>query len=246
MPTTYTEAQLTFGPIGDEDFGPTAPCTLAAGDQIMGALGQDIDDPAGGTDGFTFNGIAGLVYTFHVIATPSDPNPAFLGIAFGSQSAGGLIGDGAYTLSFLVTESDPTTLVMFGDTDYTVTFQGTVGDPLAATPMEGADDLMGSATSDTIDGGQGDDLMTGDFGRDVFVFDDRSRADTITDFNNGADRLEFTFFGPSFGMDDMTITQIGADLEIRTSVRDTVTLENFDLADLDVSDFIFDEIFVVG
>ena len=47
-------------------------------------------------------------------------------------------------------------------------------------------------------------------------------------------------------MNDMTITQIGSDVEIRTSARDAVTLENFDLADLDNSDFIFDDILIVG
>jgi hypothetical protein len=43
-------------------------------------------------------------------------------------------------------------------------------------------------------------------------------------------------------MDALIITQIGSDLEIRTSDRDAVTLKDFDLADLDASDFIFAEI----
>jgi len=50
--------------------------------------------------------------------------------------------------------------------------------------------------------------------------------------------LDFSAFGFT-GIGDLTLTQIGADLELRVNARDAVVLENTDFADIDGSDFIF-------
>ncbi|WP_339773221.1 calcium-binding protein [uncultured Pseudosulfitobacter sp.] len=91
---------------------------------------------------------------------------------------------------------------------------------------------------DTIDGGWGDDKMTGGTGSDIFVFDDRMRADTITDFTDGEDRLDMTAWGFTT-IDDMTFQQVGDDVFIQFTDRDSLLLQNVDAADLDASDFIF-------
>ena len=70
------------------------------------------------------------------------------------------------------------------------------------------------------------------------MFDDRMRADTITDFEDGIDLFDFSSFGYS-STADFTILQTGTSVEIRTSVRDVLYLQNTDIADIDDSDFIF-------
>ncbi|WP_183154053.1 calcium-binding protein [Paracoccus siganidrum] len=58
----------------------------------------------------------------------------------------------------------------------------------------GADRLIGGPGDDTLTGGAGADTLTGGAGADVFVFAKRSsvglQRDTITDFGNGADRID--------------------------------------------------------
>ncbi len=56
----------------------------------------------------------------------------------------------------------------------------------------GDDTLEGLAGNDTLIGAQGDDTMTGGKGEDVFVFnvDYHTGNDTITDFEEGVDRIE--------------------------------------------------------
>lgn len=56
----------------------------------------------------------------------------------------------------------------------------------------GADTLEGFAGNDTLIGAQGDDTMTGGKGEDVFIFnaDYHTGNDTITDFEEGVDRIE--------------------------------------------------------
>ncbi|MGP9803516.1 calcium-binding protein [Paracoccus sp. NSM] len=61
----------------------------------------------------------------------------------------------------------------------------------------GNDTLLGGLGSDTLIGGRGTDVLTGGPGADVFVFrnpgetgSDPSRADLITDFRRGSDRID--------------------------------------------------------
>ncbi len=53
------------------------------------------------------------------------------------------------------------------------------------------DRLYGGDGNDRIIGGTGNDLLSGGTGADVFVFDAASGVDHISDFQNGADRIEF-------------------------------------------------------
>ncbi len=103
----------------------------------------------------------------------------------------------------------------------------------------GKDTLNGGNGDDEIIGGWGDDMLTGGQGADTFVFDDdRTRADTITDFEDGTDFIRIT--GYAFGdVSDMTITQLGSDAVITLSDRDSITIQNMAIDDLTNADFLF-------
>ena len=56
----------------------------------------------------------------------------------------------------------------------------------------GDDRLTGGAGQDRLNGGTGDDRLSGGPGADLFIFDADGGNDTITDFQPGLDRLDFT------------------------------------------------------
>lgn len=110
----------------------------------------------------------------------------------------------------------------------------------------GKDKMYGGNGRDTLIGGQGDDLMSGGAGDDLFVFDDRMRADTITDFDANGDLLDFTAWGFS-DFSQIGFVQQGTDVFAQLSVRDSLLLENVNLADLDASDVVLIDVpFPVG
>ena len=80
---------------------------------------------------------------------------------------------------------------------------------------------MGDAGDNIITGGGGLDSMTGGGGSDVFVYNDPAEGeiiatdvvtspggDTITDFGNGADRIQFN--GHAFGITSVTFFSLAA------------------------------------
>jgi Ca2+-binding RTX toxin-like protein len=94
------------------------------------------------------------------------------------------------------------------------------------------DRISGNDAVNQINGGGGNDFLTGRGGTDTFVFDGNWGDDTITDFVRGEDRLDFTGAGLSF--DDLDITSSGGDTLI-TYLGDNVTLQG--VATIDESDF---------
>jgi Ca2+-binding RTX toxin-like protein len=100
--------------------------------------------------------------------------------------------------------------------------------------QEGADQLFGGAGSDYLDGGAGADRLRGDAGADTFVIgpyrdqfgqvfiqDDPDR-DTILDFQQGSDAVDFSGWGPMafVGTDGFS----GDRAELRYEVRGGTTL----------------------
>ena len=74
----------------------------------------------------------------------------------------------------------------------------------------GDDVLLGSSGNDRLDGGADDDILSGGSGIDYFVFSDALFGhDTITDFTNGLEFLDFSTSGLTFS--DLTITSNGND-----------------------------------
>ena len=72
--------------------------------------------------------------------------------------------------------------------------------------------------------------------------------DTITDFTDGEDAIDLTAIAGIAGFEDLTITQEGNNAVIDLTAQDgvSITLKNFDVADLDAADFVFQETPVDG
>ena len=100
----------------------------------------------------------------------------------------------------------------------------------------GKDTMEGGGGRDEILGGRGADFLTGGGGRDQFVFDRGNGRDTITDFQQGRDKIVIEGGVEQFA--DLRIAQFGDD--VRIFIANTrVTIED-DLADNFTSaDFIF-------
>ena len=122
----------------------------------------------------------------------------------------------------------------------------------------GNDTLDGGVGNDTLDGGGGQDILIGGLGndtlwgdfcnpdatdKDIFVYAPGHGADTIKDFQNDLDKIDLSQFSSISGFSDLSARQDGDDVVIDfSSYSDdggSITLENFNLADLDGNDFIF-------
>ncbi len=113
----------------------------------------------------------------------------------------------------------------------------------------GNDELDGGGGADTLIGGLGDDILWGDYccpeanEQDIFVYAPGHGADTIKDFENDVDKINLAQFSSISGFSDLSAHQDGDDVVIDFSsysgAGNSITLENFDIADLDAEDFIF-------
>lgn len=101
------------------------------------------------------------------------------------------------------------------------------------------DTLAGGEGKDWLLGGTGNDDLTGGGGRDTFVFVTGGGVDTIRDFTNNLDYLDFSASSAnSFADIQPNMVQVGADVEI-TLGADKFILEGFDIALLNAADFLF-------
>ena len=111
---------------------------------------------------------------------------------------------------------------------------------------DGHDWLLGRAGADRLDGGGGADALygntngTSDGSVDVFIFDAGHGDDTIFDFVNNEDQIDLSAFDLS-GFDELTISSVSDDVIIDLSAHggETILLRDFDIADLDATDFLF-------
>ncbi|MAC78241.1 MAG: hypothetical protein CML66_09275 [Rhodobacteraceae bacterium] len=126
----------------------------------------------------------------------------------------------------------------------------------------GADTIIGGAGSDRIEGGTGQDTLTGGADADRFVFAGAWQRDTITDFEQGLDRIVLRDLrdvngGDAVGFDQLLVQQVGALVRIgldldRDGVEDKLDLGgtgdlsyaridilNSTVADFSGADFIF-------
>jgi hypothetical protein len=102
----------------------------------------------------------------------------------------------------------------------------------------GADDLRGGEYgNDVLNGGAGTDLMQGGKGKDVFVFDKGWGRDTVSDYADNSDKLDFRKSGAA-GFGDLKLAQVGQDIVISLGA-DEVVLLGINAATITQSDFIF-------
>lgn len=123
----------------------------------------------------------------------------------------------------------------------------------------GDDYINGGEDEDTIQGGTGDDTLWGD-GRDsveqppvaraadTFVFSENQWGnDTINDFDDGLDRIDFSGHQGISGISDFAVSQVGADAVISYdythplagTFTSTITLTGISANDIGQDDFIF-------
>jgi Ca2+-binding RTX toxin-like protein len=111
---------------------------------------------------------------------------------------------------------------------------------------DGDDQLFGMFDNDTIFGGRGSDRISGDHGNDilhggagadVFVFTSLARReyDRITDFEQGADKIELS---RSLSYGSLQISAVSGGVEISANGH-TIFLDGQRVAQFDPSDFIF-------
>ena len=111
----------------------------------------------------------------------------------------------------------------------------------------GDDFLVGGLGADRLYGGEGADLLLGSHGVgvigesvDVFIFGAGHGDDRILDFTNDEDQIDLSAFSLS-GFDELTISSVSDDVMIDLSAHGggTILLQDFDIADLDATDFLF-------
>ena len=104
--------------------------------------------------------------------------------------------------------------------------------------------INGGAGNDRITGSGGNDIFNGGADDDTFIFGPGGGADTIVGFVAGAnteDRIDLKAFA---AIQDFTAvlalaTQVGADTVLNFGAGNTVTLQNITRNNLDAGDFIF-------
>lgn len=78
----------------------------------------------------------------------------------------------------------------------------------------GDDQLVGGAGDDILSGGSGNDILSGGEGRDVFILAPGEGTDTIVDFVEGVDSIQFT---GDLTSKDIITTQQGNSTSIRVA-----------------------------
>ena len=105
----------------------------------------------------------------------------------------------------------------------------------------GNDSIFGGTGFDTVHGGAGDDVLSGGADDDTFVFAPGNGDDTIADFTDGDDKIDLSAFADITSVDDLSMDQQEGDVVIDLSGQDggTIIVSDFDIANLDASDFLF-------
>jgi Ca2+-binding RTX toxin-like protein len=98
----------------------------------------------------------------------------------------------------------------------------------------GNDTLRGGDGDDGVWGGIGNDLLTGGAGADRFVFAAGDDADTITDFEDGIDKLDLSDFGFASAAEALArANETGGDVVFDFGNGDVLTVENISRAALE-------------
>ncbi|MEM9309679.1 MAG: calcium-binding protein [Pseudomonadota bacterium] len=146
-------------------------------------------------------------------------------------------GAGVDTLDFTYSNSDATFNLANGTLAFTNGFSETFANIENIVAGNGINTIIGSTADNHIDAGGGSDTMSGGGGADVFVFAIADGIDTITDFEDGFDKIAFTSSALQFG--DLAISANGTDTVIAYGSGDQITLSNVSSTLLTVDDFEF-------
>ncbi|MGV3553138.1 hypothetical protein [Rhizobium sp.] len=100
-------------------------------------------------------------------------------------------------------------------------------------------DIRGNSGSNRLEGGAGTDVLEGGKGRDIFVFAKFTGIDTITDFQQGEDRIEVRSVVGVKKFADLDFAQDGKDVVIDSGMGEILIIENAKVKDFDKGDFLF-------
>ena len=203
---------------------------LDGNDELRGGGGQDILDGSAGSD--RLDGGDGTDWVYYWLSDAGVTVNLEEGTGKGGEAEGDVIIDienvqGSNYADILVGDNNANELQgLDGDDE----IQGNGGDDL----------LWGQAGADRLDGGEGADRLYGNEGGDTFIFGVGHGDDRILDFTNDEDRIDLSDFSLS-GFDELTITSISDSVKIDLTEHGggTILLQDFDIADLDVNDFLF-------
>lgn len=238
----------------DEARGNDGSDTLsgAAGvDTLRGENGADIlngddgdDFLYGGTGADQLNGGAGIDTASYLLATAGVTINLTTGTHTGEAAGDVFNSVEHYQLSNGFTLAD--------------SFTGSAGDDWVAgykgvdtiNGMGGNDTLNGGAHDDVINGGDGNDKLIGESGNDALTGGagaDQFRVtttlfgnDTITDFENGVDKIRVTGIAAWNDFSDVNISTNGAGWAVITFTDgSSITLTGVIAADVDASDFLW-------
>lgn len=103
-----------------------------------------------------------------------------------------------------------------------------------------SDTLDGGAGEDTLDGGGGRDVLTGGTEADTFVFIRGTDEDTVTDYEDGIDRLQVSEFFDDAADAVAAARQDGSDtvIDLDAGAGDAIRLTGIHVGDIDETDFI--------
>ena len=103
---------------------------------------------------------------------------------------------------------------------------------------DGDDTLIGGNGNDRLRGDHGDDTLRGGAGNDRFIFNLEGGTDTVKDYQDEIDRLDFTNFNLA-GFDDLMshAAQVGDNTVFTMTSGEVIILENVLISVLDAGDF---------
>jgi len=107
---------------------------------------------------------------------------------------------------------------------------------------KGDNTLSGFASNDILNGGRGDDVLTGGADADIFIFQAHGGRDVVTDFLPGVDKINLVGQNAIADFADLMADHAAfshGNVEIHLNGKDVLVLENIDLDDLSMSDFLF-------
>ena len=141
------------------------------------------------------------------------------------------LSDSAYAVALNLNAGTFSTVSASGSNNVALAF-GTVIEDAVGGAFD--DVIIGNPAANRIEGGAGDDTLTGGGGGDVFVFGTGWGADTVTDFARGEDLLDLSASGLT--MQDLEITSESGSTRIAYGGEVIVLLG---VATVDGGDFLF-------
>jgi Ca2+-binding RTX toxin-like protein len=218
--------------------GNGAANVLSGGDSNDTLIGNDGDDTLDGGNGIDVmtGGLGNDTYFVNATADQTNESP----------------GQGTDTVFSSVTRTLGTNLENLTLTgEAAINGTGTAGVNLLTgnnaanllSGLGGNDTLSGLGGNDILFGGTGNDTLTGGADNDIFRFQGNNNIDTITDFQDGADRMQILGYGgrlDSFA--ELTIAVVNGNTQINLSAGgpnagQIILLEI--TSGIDASDFLF-------